>query len=554
MDATIRLLSHALISLLTAALLFGGAAPAVAQTSGDPIEKLRQTLNTVENLADRDQETKASLAELHTLSQLRKAAVLREWRHHNANVELAALDQVNRDALAEHFRTRTRQVLKGGEAGSILATLDMLSETATTLRAVGEAPTFTLPLTADVARLVGETDPAVRVAAARTLGRIDPDTTIALPVLIELAKAKEPERRADASAALGEILQAIAQPWTAQMINPALLTNRGVTAESAAKLLPLAGASALDPNLDVRRRSLTTLALAATLLERLTPPVQSEPRDPNEVRPLAQALQDQLKAVARCLSGSETDVKMLALKVLEETGLARRRWLEQVTAATLPGDKIDDPLAAGLGDALPALADTLVDDNVKVRRATLDVLEIYGPLASAAAPATALALKDPDRYVRWAAVRTLGAIGMAARPAIPALTKLLDDPDLDLRQTVAAVLQTLDASGIGSPKNPGQSALTALIRALDQDSAEMRLSALHALAAMGVHATPAIPKMALAVRDADPRVRLAAVQALGAVGPAAKTVVETLRLALKDDHVEVRKAAGDALLKLEREP
>jgi HEAT repeat protein len=373
-------------------------------------------------------------------------------------------------------------------------------------------------------------------------------------VLIELAKAKEPERRADASSALNEILQAIAQPWTAQQFNPALLTNRRETAESAAKLLPLAGASARDPNLDVRRRSLTTLALAATLLERMTPPVQNEPRDPNEVRSLAQALQDQLKAAARCLSTPEVDVKMLALKVLEETGLARRRWLEQVTAATLPGDKLDDPLAPGLAAALPALADTLTDDEVKVRRATLDVLEIYGPLASAAAPATALALKDPDRYVRWSAVRTLGAIGTGARPAIPALTKLLEDPDLDVRQTAAAVLQTLAPSGQGPSKNPGQSVVPALIHALEQDSADMRLTALHALTAMGANAKSAIPALALAVRDPDPRVRLAAVQALGAIGPAAKSVAETLRLALKDDHIEVRQAAGAVLLTLEREP
>src|SRR5256886_12511114 len=39
---------------------------------------------------------------------------------------------------------------------------------------------------------------------------------------------------------------------------------------STAKLLPIVGASAIDVARDVRRRSLTTLLLAATLLEKMT--------------------------------------------------------------------------------------------------------------------------------------------------------------------------------------------------------------------------------------------------------------------------------------------
>ena len=82
----------------------------------------------------------------------------------------------------------------------------------------------------------------------------------------------------------------------------------------------------------------------------------------------------------------------------------------------------------------------------------------------------------------------------------------------------------------------------------------MRLTALHSLALMGANAKPAIPALAVAVSDPDPRVRRAAVLALGAIGPAAKSVAATLRLALKDQDPEVRKAAGAVLLTLEREP
>jgi HEAT repeat protein len=560
MDAALRLNQRSLTSLFAVALMFGLAGPSFAQSAADPVEKLRRTLNAIDDLAERDRQTKACLADLHTLGELRKAVVLREWRYRHTNPELAAVDQANRDALAERFRNTTHQVLSSGNSGSILAALEMLNETAAAMRAIGEPPTLTRPLTEDVAPLIGDTDPAIRAAAVRTLGRIDPDAGFALPLLTRLAKSTDPAQRIDAAAALGEMLQATAQPWTAKEFNPAIVLDRRLTAENAAKLLPLAGVCAADPNRDVRRRSLTTLVLAATLLERMTPSVRSETRDPNEVRSLALALREQLKFVNRCLRDHGADVKILAMNVLEKTAQARQHWLQQVTLTTQPGEELDDPLATGLAAALPTLGTTLNDDNVKVRRATLDVLELYGPLASAAAPATTRALKDEDRYVRWAAVRTLGAIGPAARPAIPALMKLLEDPDLDVRQTTAAVLQALDPMGQGPPRKPNQhhtpprTPLPALVHSLTNDSVEMRLTALHSIAAMGANATPAIPVLAVTLGDSDARVRLAAVKALVSIGPAAKTAADALRQALKDDDPEVRKAAGEALLTLEREP
>jgi HEAT repeat protein len=560
MAATVRLLKRSLQPLFAAAILLALTAPSPGQTGADPVEQLRQTLSTTDNLAERDLQTKACLAELHTLSQLRKAVVLREWRHRNTNAELAAIDLANRDALAERFRHMTKQVLSGSNPGSLLAALEMLSETASSMQAIGETTTLTRPLTADVARLVGDADPGVRAVAVRTLGRIDPDVVVALPLLTGLAKATEPARQLDAAAALGELFQATAQPWTGKEFNPAILPARRVTVTSAVQLLPLAGASAAEPNQEVRRRSLTTLALAATLLDRMMPPPRHEAYDPKEVRPLAVALQEQFKVVNRCLRDPHADVKILALKVLEESAKARRFWLEQVALTTLPGETLDDPLATGLAAALPSLVETLADEDITVRRATLDVLELYGPLATAAAPATARALRDSDRFVRWAAVRTLGAIGQAARPAIPALMKLLEDPDLDVRQATAAVLQALDPTGQGPPMKPNQAdgppriPLTALMRSLTNDPVEMRLTALHSIAAMGSNAKPAISLLAATLRDPDARVRLAAVQALGAIGPAAATVTDALRLALKDDDAVVRKAAGEVLLTLEREP
>jgi len=571
MDGTVGLVARCLASLAAAALVLGPAPRAHSQAPADPVEQLRQALSApADDLLDRDRRTKACLGELRSLSELRKAVVLREWRHRHPDAKLAAVDQENREALAERFRQATRQVLAGRDPASALAALEMLGETAASMRAVGEPPALTRPLTADVARLVGEGEPAVRAAAAKALGLIEPDLAVALPMLALQMKSPDAAVRLDAMAALGQVLETTAAPWTDPQFNPAAGRDRRATADAAAKLLPPLGAAARDPAVAVRRGGLPALALAGALLGKLTPPVRVDAPDSvegakavrrgeaerEEARPLALALGEQLAPVGPCLRDREVDVKVLALKVYEEAAQARLRWLQRSTTEERP----DDPLAAPLAAALPGMAQALADADVNVRRATLDAMELYGPLATAAAPAVARALKDADPFVRWSAVRTLGGIGPAARPAIPALTKLLQDPDLDVRLAAAAVLETLDPSGQGPPRKPGQpggarrSALPALIQALAKDDPDLRLAAIHALASMGGNARPAVPALAEAVRDADPRVRLAAVQTLGLLGPAAKAVADTLRQAMRDDNAAVRRAAGDALLTLEREP
>jgi HEAT repeat protein len=572
MDGRVGLVARCLAPLAAAALALGLAPRAVAQLRADPVETLRQALSvTSDDTLERDRRTKACLGELRSLSELRKAVVLREWRHRYPDARLAAVDQQNRDDLAERFRQATRQVLAGRDPAAALAALEMLGETAASMRAVGEPPVLTRPLTPDVARLVGEGEPAVRAAAAKALGLIEPDLAVALPLLTLQMKSPDAAVRLNATTALGQVLETTAQPWTGNQFNPTARLDRRETADAAAKLLAPLGQAAVDPGGEVRRSSLTALALAATLLGKLTPPAHADIPDSvegaravrraeaerEEARPLALALREQLAAVNRCLRGRDSEVKVLALKVCEEAAQARLRWLQR------PGtpEPADDPLAAPLAAALPGMAQTLTDDNVNVRRATLDALELYGPLASAAAPAVTRALKDADPFVRWSAVRTLGGIGPAARPAIPALTKLLQDPDLDVRLAAAAVLQTLDSTGKEAPGKPGQSggsrprsALPALIQALGKKDSDTRLAAIHALAAMGGNARPAVPALAEAVRDADSRVRLAAVQALGQLGPAAKSAADTLRQAMHDDNPDVLRAAGDALLNMEREP
>src|SRR5262249_61754881 len=72
--------------------------------AADPVEELRQTLKApTEDLAARDREVKQRLAMLRTVSELRRALVLGEWRDDDLEAGLAAVDLPNRAALARRF-------------------------------------------------------------------------------------------------------------------------------------------------------------------------------------------------------------------------------------------------------------------------------------------------------------------------------------------------------------------------------------------------------------------------------------------------------------------
>jgi HEAT repeat protein len=559
----------ALLVLLAALAAPAGFARSQAPAA-DPVERLRRVLQTNTEAADRDRLTRECLEGLRSLSELRRALTLAEWRDRNPESTLGSVDLANRAKVAERLQQAFRQVFARHEATSAAVAVGMLADMANAARTAGDSAAYLRPFGADLADLVVSAPPKVQAPAARALGLIEPDISVALPALAHLLQAPDPALRCAASEGLYELLQNAALSATRDGPLQQTAESRQAAIQATCSILPVAGKGLADWHVEVRRRCIATVGAAAAALGRMIPEPASgvvidgadlaaRTRTEREVlRPLALALRDQGPPLAKSLRDGDPEVRLLAQKALDEVASARARWLRHGGSAAAA----DDPLLDGLMAAMPALGEAVTDADLRVRRAALDVLGVLGQAAAPAVPALARALRDPDRFVRWSAVRTLGAVGpSAARAAMPGLTLLLDDEDLDVRKAAAETLKQLNPSAAGNtgttgaaPRSATRTAVPALVRSVRSNDPEMRVAAIQALRAMGAEMKPALPALREALGDADAHVRQAAAEALGALGPQAREATDDLRAAMNDAAPEVRQAAGEALLNILRQP
>jgi HEAT repeat protein len=92
-------------------------------------------------------------------------------------------------------------------------------------------------------------------------------------------------------------------------------------------------------------------------------------------------------------------------------------------------------------DAVPALANALLDPDCRVRHKTAVTLSFIGPQASAAIPNLIVSLSDEDDFVREWAAYALAAMGPLASEAIGPLTEALLDDEPCVRQAACEALQ-----------------------------------------------------------------------------------------------------------------
>jgi len=210
---------------------------------------------------------------------------------------------------------------------------------------------------------------------------------------------------------------------------------------------------------------------------------------PNTNPPLAPVADDPLPDLLGGLRSQTASTRLRAAK-----DLARLGWLAR--------------------EALPALINSLNDDDAKVREVSAQAIGNMGPDAL---PTLAGMLTHHDKYVRRNAVWAMGKLGPLARPALADLCAGLKNSD---PRTASGAAQALGNIGADAAE-----AVPALAEAMRGTNIVLCRLAAKALSQIG---SPALSTLIAHLQHSDPFVRGESAMAIGWMGPLAKSAVPVL--------------------------
>ena len=265
-----------------------------------------------------------------------------------------------------------------------------------------------------------------------------------------------------------------------------------------------------DPKLNVRLSALQALDQISSARGKILQSLQEitpEKREPNRELlktygvpdPLGPIIGRDWKAIASLLKEGDVRLRRGAMDFLEQLGDQAEPAIEEITEALRDPDRGVRLAAAHTMQNMPplkvsaaairTLGTMLIDPDPDLSRAAADAIDAFGPVAQDAVDWLAFVVGNGDTDNRnWdaenriAAMKALVSIGGAsALRVIPKVVAALEDPDVRVRRAAA---ETLGSLGRPSDAEHAQQAVAALRRALNDDDAEVRLSASEAVLTM----------------------------------------------------------------------
>jgi HEAT repeat protein len=361
-----------------------------------------------------DRQLARQVKAIRSLPDIRRALLLRDWRLESDDNVTGPIARKHRADLAERFQQEARRVLQKGSPLQRQAALVLLAEMDPQVPSATGKGGLTRAVAPDVETLIErEKDADLRAAAARALGKLNPEPARAAQVLKDLLRARTPvERRAAAEGLLGlvETLKVLVGPpvwrWASSQAQADSFSPQVV--EVGCSVLPVAAQGISDTDAQVRRLCLETLRQTALALNRQLPePPREYDESMNEkwlavkhalkeLPPLVLSLRDQLPKVVPALGDANFAVCLAANQALEAIGTARLGWLRLAALTPRRGDAkaLDDPLGPGLRAAVPGLVALVPHQDVRFRLAALYVLETLEADAAPAAQVVVQALRD----------------------------------------------------------------------------------------------------------------------------------------------------------------
>jgi HEAT repeat protein len=346
------------------------------------------------------------------------------------------------------------------------------------------------PVKAALASVLGDRDPAARLAIARTLGFLGTEPKVIVPTLLEFAKDTDPQTRRDAVSILGAYVRR-SEPAMAAVfdaIDDANSEVRSIALDELAYVAvvpnvvaePLLGrikdaiaSRSADTDQNVRQSAVWALVRIGRRTKTEDPRIIRFLSDPDlQVRLSAwdslttfqpsKRSPEFVPSLERILRDSEASVRQTAALKLGRFGLQAESVLPSLRAS------LDDPdhtvrLAAAdsieaiekdiqkfRSETLPPIITELTDADPIVRALAASRIEDFGPRASDAVPALVKCLADREADVRRASASALGQLGPGAAVAVPSLTNLVEsDSDERVRQT-ATIARAILLRGNGS--------------------------------------------------------------------------------------------------------
>jgi HEAT repeat protein len=307
---------------------------------------------------------------------------------------------------------------------------------------------------------LADRDPMVRAAAAQSLtaGVFVDDRSLAIPALLVSAQDRNDEVRISAVSTLawisptegGDFIAVRSAIFKAMQDKNARVRERSLSDfRILARKSPTIIATALaDEDVQVRRAALEALRRHGYLFG-ISPPTVAPSlimslQDPDE-RVRLEAV-NVLSASLTWSMGRPAVPKASATR-LTQGGAVGRGWLEaspaipKALAATLKDSCVDvrraatsalGAFGASAAEALAALDSALGDADPTVRRAAAEskrVIKAHSAEVTSAIEGWHEELTCRDAAVRYSAAEALGGMGVRAALAVPALTRLLNDSD-----------------------------------------------------------------------------------------------------------------------------
>jgi HEAT repeat protein len=611
----------ALLALTLIALALPVLLPGLSRAS-DAVEELRMYLRysfkvDAAELKEREKQLKQYTGALKSITELRQALSLPGWQDQTTGFGNLLPDRAARAEIGRRLETALTEAARKGDVPRRLAVAHAVGAMGDDIPPINppsakgdEGPLSTVRASRGYAsslapiliRLCQDPEPAVRTAAARALGRINPERGPAVAALKGiLARDEVGPRRAAAEALCGLVeIPTRAAPAAPEAFFPATgfekmgggkgfgKGGKGAKKAKGGMAAPAKGGfggkgfgkggGGFDPDFGPGGWGGRGSA------------VRSRAR----LREVLEAGADVIPVAAAGLADADPQVRTLCLEAFRRTAVALRDEGIVSSNTFLPGGTALTRLQqARLETSLKAIEEekkrlrpvlgALFEHGASLRRGlrvpdaavnqrSAEVVQILaqaraalrrgaaglppeaaakahedplGPVVLFAVPDLAAKLTHQDAAVRLACVRALSALDTDAAPAAEALVGALKDDDTAVRGWAVLALGGIERGAL--TEAVAAKVAVGLAGRAEDTNETVRANALVVVRRYGAAAAPAAASLTRALHARDARTQLLAIQALDAIGAKAKAAVPGLTAALASPETEVRIAAAQAL-------